>query len=106
MTPQDFKALLDALQGIQRAIEGKVGSSPEKAVNRFAEVYRMLQEAQKIDNLEEMDNLHRGCALDKHWCGEAFVEGYAEATKKHKKRFLEIQKKYAKIAEKVLNEKN
>lgn len=85
MTTQDFKALLDALNRISKAIEGKTDNRVVKTVNRFAEVFRMLvsiqgrdwNEGQRVDDFQELKDF-----------------------------ILEIQKKYAKIAEEVLNEKD
>ena len=44
MTPQDFKALLDVLNRIATALEGKDKNVATEIVNRFAEVYRMLED--------------------------------------------------------------
>ena len=76
MTPQDFKALLDALNRISEAIEGKSGKRAETIVNRFAEVFRQLQHL-------------RGCNEAEKWL-------VTELDK--------IIKTYSKIAEEVLNE--
>jgi hypothetical protein len=43
MTPQDFKALLDVLNRIATALEGKEKNVAVETVNRFAEVYRILE---------------------------------------------------------------
>jgi hypothetical protein len=48
MTPQDFKALLDVLNRIAKALEGKDKDVAVEIVNRFAEVYRMLEEVEKM----------------------------------------------------------
>ena len=76
MTPQDFKALLDALNRISEAIEGKSGKRAETIVNRFAEVFRQLQHLRD--------------------CNEAEKWLVTELDK--------IIKTYSKIAEEVLNE--
>jgi hypothetical protein len=47
MTPQETKALLDVLNRIATALEGKDKNIPEKIVNRFAEVYQMLLASEK-----------------------------------------------------------
>ena len=44
MTPQDFKALLDVLNRIATALEGKEKNVAVEIVNRFAETYRMLED--------------------------------------------------------------
>lgn len=44
MTPQDFKALLDVLNRIATALEGKDNNVAVEVVNRFGEVYRMLDD--------------------------------------------------------------
>jgi len=47
MTPQDFKALLDVLNRIATALEGKEKNVAVETVNRFAEVYRSLLSIQE-----------------------------------------------------------
>jgi hypothetical protein len=44
MTPQDFKVLLDVLNRIATALEGKDDNVAVETVNRFAETYRMLED--------------------------------------------------------------
>jgi hypothetical protein len=44
MTPQETKALLDVLNRIAKALESKDKNNPVEIVNRFAEVYRMLDD--------------------------------------------------------------
>ena len=44
MNSQDFKALLDVLNRIATALEGKEKNVAVEVVNRFAEVYRMLED--------------------------------------------------------------
>jgi len=43
MTQQDFKALLDSLNRIASAIEGKSGKSAAETVNRFSIIFKRLQ---------------------------------------------------------------
>jgi DNA-binding FrmR family transcriptional regulator len=43
MTQQEIKALLDSLERIAGAIEGKSGNSAVEIVNRFSEVYKRLE---------------------------------------------------------------
>jgi hypothetical protein len=76
MTPQDFKALLEALYAIEKAIGDKPGSCAVEVVDRFAPIFRMLLECHTFDDLEKL-----------------------------KAHILEIQKTYVDIAEEVMNEK-
>ena len=59
MTPQDFKALLDVLNRIATALEGKDQNIATETINRFAEVYRMLDDLIKngwtLKNNPEID---------------------------------------------------
>jgi hypothetical protein len=48
MNGQEFKALLDVLNRIAKALESKEKNNPVEIVNRFAEVYRMLEEVEKM----------------------------------------------------------
>ena len=80
MTPQDFKALLASLDRISEAIEGKSVNRVIEVVNRFAEVFRMLQELEKMCDRNEQFGLS----------GEV----------------IKIKKMYSKIAGEVLNENN
>jgi hypothetical protein len=57
MTPQDFKAFLDVLNRIATALEGKDKNIAAETVNRFAEVYRMLEEVQKMCEKREQYGL-------------------------------------------------
>lgn len=82
MTPQDFKALLDALHAIEKAIEGKGDNVTVKVVNRFAPVLRGLKRLYK-------KSLGCDCA------GEALMRREIE----------KIIKTYGKIATEILNEK-
>ena len=77
MTPQDFKALLEALQRISKAIEGKSGNAVVETVNRFSVVFKELKQAYNIDSLPKI-----------------------------KEHILEVEKLYAKIASEILNENN
>ncbi len=87
MNNQDFKALLDALNRIAKALEGKEKNNPVEIVNRFAKVYRMLDEllcdipADK-DPKSDLDYL---CMTN---------------------RLKDIKKTYVKIANEILNENN
>ena len=62
MTPQDFKAFLDVLNRIATALEGKDKNIAVETVNRFAEVYRMLdtvrsddwREGNRVDDFKEL----------------------------------------------------
>jgi hypothetical protein len=78
MTPQETKAFLDSLNRIAKAIEGKSDNSAVEVVNRFSEVFRMLQAL----NQNAIDN-------------ESLVLSES---------ILEIMKVYTKIANKVMNE--
>ena len=78
MTPQDFNALLKALDRIGEAIEDKSGSREVKVVNRFSVVFKMLK------------TLHK-----------TLVDVNEKTTAKI---VLSIMKTYTKIATEVLNE--
>jgi hypothetical protein len=43
MNPQDFKALLDVLNRIAKALETEKGETPHEVVNRFSVVFRQLK---------------------------------------------------------------
>ena len=78
MNPQDFKALLDSLDRISEAIEGKSDNRVIEIVNRFAVVFRMLKELEKMCDIK----------------GQSELSG----------EVVKIIRKYAKIAEEVMNE--
>jgi len=48
MNPQDFKALLDSLNRIGEALEGKEGKVAVDIVNRFSVVFRSLKSLHKV----------------------------------------------------------
>lgn len=80
MTPQDFKALLDALNRIAEAIEALKESDAREVVNRFAVVFRELKKLEIACDRKDQPEL----------AGEV----------------VKIIKTYAKIASEVLNESN
>mgnify|MGYP001080907593 CR=1 FL=1 len=83
MNSQDFKALLDALNRIEKAIEGLKTNDAREVVNRFAVVFRMLKKTQNWNEGDRVDDFKE-------------LQNY----------ILEIQKTYAKIAAEVMNENN
>ncbi len=69
MTPQDFKALLDVLNRIAKALEGKEKNVTVEIVNRFAEVYRrhddlikngwMLKQNPELDIFDQLKDIQK-----------------------------------------------
>jgi hypothetical protein len=79
MNKQEIKALLDSLDRISKAIEGKSGNSAVEVVNRFSEVYRRLQVMRDV--VAELK--------------------YSKVVEEH---LTSIMKTYTKIANEVMNE--
>jgi sulfate adenylyltransferase subunit 1 (EFTu-like GTPase family) len=55
MNGQEFKALLDVLNRIAKALESKEKNNPVDIINRFAEVYRMLDDVIKHGIISETE---------------------------------------------------